>query len=155
MISPELLRKYQFFGFLKDDEFAKVAVFSEEVTWEKGAVVFTINDKAEKLFLLETGEVDLHYKVVDELVSDKSKEFFIGSVNPGELMGIAALVEPFEYTATGIAAEASKGVVVDAKKLMALADESPELGYALMAQLSKALFERLGQVRVELAASRS
>ena len=28
MISPETLRKYVFFGFLADDEFAKLAVFA-------------------------------------------------------------------------------------------------------------------------------
>lgn len=155
MISPELLRKYQFFGFLNEDEFAKVAVFAEEVTWEKGVVVFNINAKADKLFFLETGEIDLHYKVVDELISDKSKEFYVGSVNPGDPMGVAALLEPFEYTATGIAVEQSKGIAVDAKKLLSLADADPKLGYALMAKLSHALFERLGQVRVELAAARN
>lgn len=154
MISPESLRKYQFFGFLNEDEFPEVAVFAEEITWEKGEVVFTIHDQADQIYLLETGSVDLHYKVVDDLVSDKSKEFFVGDVNPGEPMGISALLEPYKYTATAIAAEESKGILVDAQKLLSLADENPELGYALMTQLAKSTFERLGRVRVELAAAR-
>jgi CRP-like cAMP-binding protein len=154
MISPESLRKYQFFGFLQEDEFSKVAVFAEEVVWEEGDVIFTINEQADKLFLLESGDVDLHYKVVDEIVSDKSKEFFIGSINPGEPIGLSALLEPYTYTASAVAVESSKGIAVDAKKLRALAEEDSKLGFALMTQLAKSAFDRLGQVRVELAAAR-
>lgn len=154
MISPESLRKYVFFGFLKEDEFSKVAVFAEETTWDEGETIFSINEQASTLYFLEEGSVDLHYKVVDEIVSDKSKEFFISEVDPGEPIGVSALIAPYVYTASAIAAKQSKGIAVDAKKLLALADEDPKLGYALMSQLSKSIFDVLGQTRVELAAAR-
>jgi len=155
MISPEALRKYPFFGFLSDEDFSKVATFTEEIVWEEGEALFNIHDKADQLYLLESGDVDLHYKVVDDLVSDKSKEFFVGSINPGELIGVSALLEPFEYTASAVAAEQSKGFAVDGKKLMSLAKDDPKLGFAMMTQVAKFTFERLGRVRVELAAARN
>jgi CRP-like cAMP-binding protein len=155
MISPELLRKYKFFSFLADDQFGKVAMLADEADWEAGQKVFGISKDADFLYLLETGEVELHYAVVDELISEKSKEFFIGSINPGEAFGLSAVIEPYEYTANAIASTDSTGIQVDAKKLRALAAEDTQLGFAFMAQVAKASFERLSSVRVELAAARN
>ena len=155
MISPETLRKYVFFGFLSDEDYEKIAMLAEAVSWKAGETLFTLGDKADFVYFLESGEVTLHYKVVDELVSDKSKEFYVGDINPGEPFGLSALIAPYAYTATAFAARDCKGIIVDAKKLRVLADEQPKLGYALMHQVAKFTFERLGQVRVELVAARS
>lgn len=155
MISPESLRKYAFFGFLSDEDFGKIAMYAEEVTWNAGETLFTLGNEAKFVYFLEDGEVNLHYKVVDELVSKKSKEFYVGDINPGEPFGLSALIEPYAYTATAITAGDSKGIVVDANKLRTMADAQPEMGYALMQQVAKSTFERLGQVRVELVAARS
>ena len=154
MISPETLRKYVFFGFLADDEFAKLAVFAEEKNWQTGEVIFSIDQDAGMIYLLEKGSVDLHYKVVDDLVSDKSKEFYVGDIDPGEPFGVSALLAPFQYTASAVAATESSGIAIDAKKLLALANDNPKLGFALMSQLAKSIFEQLGQARVELVAAR-
>lgn len=155
MISPETLRKYAFFGFLADEDFGQIAMYANEVVWGAGETLFTLGDKADVVYFLEVGEINLHYKVVDKLVSDKSKEFYVGDINPGEPFGLSALIEPYTYTATAIVPRESRGIIVDAIKLRALADAHPELGYGLMQQVAKATFERLGQVRVELVAARS
>lgn len=155
MISPEVLRKYPFFSFLSEDQFGDVAMLSEEISWNAGDTVFEINKDADFLFVLETGDVELHYKVKDELISEKSKEFFIGSINPGEAFGLSAVIEPFTYTSNAIASAKSTGIKLDARKLRVLAGKNPAFGYALMAQVAKASFDRLGSVRVELAAARN
>lgn len=154
MISPEILRKYVFFGFLSDGQLGKMAMLADEKIWKKGEKIFQINQKADQFYLLQTGEVELHYKVIDEVISDKSKEFFIGDIDPGEPLGLSALLEPFIYTATAIASADCMGISVDGKKLLQLAKEDPGLGYDLMTQVAKFTFERLGSVRVELAAAR-
>lgn len=155
MISPETLRKYVFFGFMSDKEFEKIAMFSDAVNWKAGETLFTLGDEADYVYFLESGEVNLHYKVVDELISDKSKEFYVGDINPGEPFGLSALIAPHAYTATAEVARDSQGILVDAKKLRAFSNKQPKMGYALMQQVAKVTFERLGQVRVELVAARS
>jgi len=155
MISPEALRKFPFFSFLAGDLFDKIAMLADEVTWEADEIVFEISKNADYLYLLGTGEIELHYMVKDELISEKSKEFFIGSINIGEAFGISSLIEPYEYTSVAVASQASKGVRIDAIKLRKLAGEDPHLGFELMKQVAKASFERLSSVRVELAAARS
>jgi CRP-like cAMP-binding protein len=144
-----------FFSFLDEGQFSKIAMIADEVAWKAGDQVFGINKDADFLFLLETGEIELHYAVKDELISEKSKEFFIGLINPGEAFGLSAVIEPYQYTAIAIAPSDSAGIKVDAKKLRQLAEEDSHLGYAFMAQVAKSAFERLSSVRVELAAARS
>jgi CRP-like cAMP-binding protein len=146
---------YPFFGFLSGEDISKVAMVTDEISWKEGDQIIGIKEEAKYIYFLERGDINLHYKVVDELVSDKSKEFFVGDISPGEPFGLSALIEPYEYTATAIAAEDSKGIVVDAKKLLAITEEDKRLGFALMQKVAKAIFERLGQVRVELVAARS
>ncbi len=129
-------------------------MFADEVSFKAEEKVFEIDTKAGFLYLLLGGEIELHYSVVDSLVSDKSKEFFVGDIDPGEVFGLSALMAPFNYTATCIANKDSKAIKVDAGKLLALADENPKLGYAMMTKLAETAFERLGVVRTELVAAR-
>ena len=155
MISPESLRMYPFFGFLSDKDFGKVAMVADEISWKEGDQIFRIKEEANYIYFLESGDINLHYKLVDELVSDKSKEFFVGDISPSEPFGLSALIEPYVYTATALVAKDSKGIIVDAKKLLAITEEDKRLGFALMQKVANAIFERLGQVRVELVAARS
>ena len=154
MISPEVLRKYEFFGFLSEKYFGEVAMISDPVSWPAGETIFEIDTEATYLYMLESGEVELHYRVQDTLVSDKSKEFFVGSFNPGEVFGLSALMSPFEYTATCQTSADSRAIRVDAKKLLMLVEADAALGYALMTTVAKAAFDRLSMARLELVAAR-
>ena len=40
MISPELLRKYPFFGSLDDSQLRELAMLAEEETYKSGEVIF-------------------------------------------------------------------------------------------------------------------
>lgn len=154
MISPETLRKYGFFSFLKDAEFDQVAMITEEVAFKAGDTVFEIETDADYLYLLLAGEIDLSYSVTDKVVSGKHKDFYVGNIDPGEAFGISALMEPYAYTATCKAAKDSKALKVDAKKLLALAKENNGLGFAMMTKVAETAFERLSSVRMELVAAR-
>ncbi len=43
MISPELLRRYPFFGFLGDAQLKAIAMIAEESTYEKDQPIFEAN----------------------------------------------------------------------------------------------------------------
>ena len=129
-------------------------MLSEPAAWKVGETIFQIDSQAGYFYLLESGEVELHYRVVDTMVSDKSKEFYVGSIDPGEIFGLSALVAPFKYTATCVAGADCKGYQIDAKKLFELIEADPALGYGLMSSVAKTSFERLNMVRMELVAAR-
>jgi CRP-like cAMP-binding protein len=149
MISPELLRRHRFFGGLKDDELAAIAMIAEECPFPDGGTIFREGDGATHLYILTSGTVDLIYEIHRSGGVDTS---YVGSINTGEPFGISAFVEPYVFTATGKANGAVKTICVDAGSLRALSEDDCHLGYTIMRQVAVALAERLNFARVQLAA---
>jgi CRP-like cAMP-binding protein len=152
MISPELLRRYPFFTSLNDDQLKAIAMISEERIYPKGSVLIKENTPAAKLVLLLEGDVDLIFSgggegaVVNALV---------GSIAPGEVYGVSALIEPFTFISSAKATVQVKVVEVDGAALRALMDLDARLAFALMRNIAMAVLERLKYTQVELAAARS
>jgi CRP-like cAMP-binding protein len=155
MVSPELLRRFQFFGFMNDSELKAVAMIAEEVVFERGQALFAIGQPAEALYLLMDGSVELHYVVTDEFDPQLRKEFYLSDISPGEMCGISALIEPHQYTSSARAAGLSRAIRIESAALRALCEVDPKLAYGLMRQAAKVAVERLHDTRVQLAAARA
>jgi CRP/FNR family cyclic AMP-dependent transcriptional regulator len=155
MISPETLRRYPFFSFMSPDQLRDVAMISDETNYSTGDILFNIGDQADVCFMLMEGAVDLHYIVVDELEPALRKEFVVGTINPGEVLGISAIVEPYEFTATAIAINDSRLLKTDATALRELCQRDLTLNLGLQTMVAKATMERLHATRVQLAAATS
>jgi CRP-like cAMP-binding protein len=153
MVSPELLRRYGFFAGLNGNQLKQIAMISEEVSYEKGETIFEECEQANALFILQSGNIDLFYRVVEENQPQNRKEYFVGEINPGEVFGVSALLEPYAMNATARAALKCSTVKIDADALRKLIQVDADLGFNLMMQTSKALMERLGATRVQLAAA--
>jgi len=158
MISPETLRRYPYFAGVDDSCLKAVAAISEERSFNAGEKVFEesgelkasahIYEKgpeASHLMILTRGQVDIAF----ELTNDR--KVIVGTLAPGELMSISALVPPYHLTASGIAKEDGSLIQIKAPELRELLEENPELGYRLMSGVSQALLSRLNQTRIELA----
>lgn len=155
MISPELLRRYPFFGFLDNAELKAVAMIAEELTLEASESLFEIEQPAEALYLLMDGAIELYYVVIDDYDPTLRKEFYISDINPGEICGISALIEPYQYTSTARAACLSHLVKVESAGLRAVCEVDSHLAYRLMRQVAKSALERLHATRVQLVAARA
>lgn len=153
MVSPELLRRYPFFGELDAAQVKAIAMISEEVSYVKDAVVLEEGQPANTLYLLIDGEVDLYYRSEKEKGHGVRKELLAGVINSGDIFAISALIEPFIYTATVRAGKNSHVIKIDAVALRTLMGKKCELGYVLMRQIAKASMERLQYTRVQLAAA--
>ena len=77
-------------------------MITDEEKYEKGQILFNIDEEAGECYLLLEGAVDLHYIIVDEQEPQLRKEFVVGTINPGEVLGISSVIEPYIYTATAI-----------------------------------------------------
>jgi CRP-like cAMP-binding protein len=155
MISPELLRRYPFFGGLAESHLNAVAMLAEEIACEKDEIVFETGQPANALYFLVEGCIDLYYIVVDEINSELRKEFFISEINPGEPFGISALIEPYRFTGTVRATCRTRVLRFDANGLRALCAVDPKIEAALMRQIAAAAMSRLSDTRVQLAAARA
>ncbi len=150
MISPELLRRYPFFGCLDEAQQKAVAMISEEIACERGMTLFEEGQPVQSLHFLLEGSVDLFYAAG----SGPQDQFLICEISPGEPFGISALIEPYTLTATARVAAPSRILKINAAGLRALCEADCRMGHALMRQAARVAMERLHYTRLQLAAAR-
>ena len=154
MISTELLRKFPFFGFMDYGQLKAVAMIVEKLTYEKDEVIVEAGKPAGHFFFLIDGNVSYHAVVTSEHDPYYRKEYFITDINPGEIFGISALIEPFIYTATLKTNKVSHVIQINAASLRALCEVDAKLAIGLYRNVAKTAMERLQITRLQLAASR-
>ena len=153
MVSPEILRRYPFFGILSANQLKAISMITEEVFFEKDAIIFEEGQPATYFYLLMEGEVDISYHSEKEAHIQHRKELLAGVIDSGDVFAISGLIEPYVYTATARAAQDGHALKIDSYAMRHLMETTCEMGYALMGQIAKAAMERLGFTRVQLAAA--
>lgn len=154
MISPEILRRYPFFSHLEASQLKAIAMIAADMEFQEAEYILNEGQPANNLYLLVDGSVDLIFISKDELHPEHTKVFNVGEINPGEVFGISALIEPYLYTSTARAATAGKCIKIDASALRALFELDQRLGCTLTRQIAKAAMDRLAATRIQLAAAR-
>jgi CRP-like cAMP-binding protein len=152
MISPEFLRRYPFFAVLADEQLKAVAMIAEEKMYPKETILVKENTPAKKLILLVEGDVDLIYSGGGEGAINNA---LVGSIAPGEMLGVSSLIEPYAYISSARTTVQVKVVEIDGIALRALMQVDKQLGYTLMSNVAAAVLERLKYTQVELAAARA
>lgn len=154
MVSPEILRRYPTFAYLDPDQLREVAMISELVEYGSGQTIFEAGEPAEYLYLLMDGCVDLHYVVAPGNENHgRRRDFMVGTINPGEILGISAVIEPYMLTSAAVAVLPCKLVRVTAVELRELCARDVALSCSLQRAVSKATMERLHATRILLAAA--
>jgi CRP-like cAMP-binding protein len=151
MISPELLRRYEFFACLNDAQQKAVAMVAEVVAYEGGATVFREGDPARSLYLLMDGGVELSIAAT-RVVGER---LFVGSVGPGEPFGISAGLDGKKYSSSAHATASIRVIKLDGSALRSLAGLDCSLGFCMMKQMAGAALARLEMAYVELAAAQT
>ncbi len=153
MVSPELLRRYPFFAFMTHDQLRAVAMITDEIAIDADVVLFESGQNANELYLLRDGNVELHVVVVDERGMEKRQDFLVGMINPGELVGVSAMIRPYKYTTAAIVTEASHLLKINAFALRLLCEDDARLAAEWQSRISEVTLERLQAARVQLLAA--
>ena len=155
MVSPEVLRKFPFFGFLDGEALSQVAMLAEEVPVEPGEDIFEAGQLADALYLLMSGRVELTTDSYDPIFRpDLRRSYLVGEINPGEAFGLSSVIPPYQLNAGARATEAGAVLRMDARKLRRLMEDDPRFSCGLYRHICEALIERLHYTRVQLAAAR-
>lgn len=153
MISPELLRRFRFFGGLTEAQLREIAMIGEEIVVPAGTQLFDEQQQADGFYLLLEGGIELTYKSEETYHPKTRKVFPVGEISPGEIFGISALIEPHKYSAAASASSDCRILKIDGPGLRSLVASDPKLGCELTHQVAKVALERLAYTRIQLAAA--
>ncbi len=128
MISPEFLKRFDFFGRLNDDSLKAIAMIAEEEKVAPGTTLFEEKQPANAFYFLIEGYIDLYQRTFDTYYPKISKDLLVGSVQPREIFGLSAIVEPYLYNSTGRTAQPSHFIKIDGPQLRELIDDDCVLG---------------------------
>ncbi len=152
MISPETLRRYPFFSILSDEQLKAIAMIAVEKTFPKDFIILKEETAANKFFVLVEGDIDLIYSGGGEGAITNA---LVGSIAPGEMLGVSSLIEPYKYISSARATVPVKVIEIDGSAMRALMQVDKAFGFAMMSSLASAVLDRLKYTQVELAAARA
>jgi len=153
MISPELLRRYPFFGHLSQAQLASLAMIGEEVKLKDDQVVLEEGKPAQALYFLLEGGIDLYHTVKQQTREKDCQEVLVCQINVGEPFGISTVIEPSALRASGRSSGASRVLQFDVEALKAAMKTDPGLELVLVREMARAAIQRLDATRVLLAAA--
>ena len=165
MVSPELLRRYSFFGGLSHDHLVCLAKVAKEKTVAAGHTFFREGDELKAFFLVLEGAVGIHIAVTDPDVEhglagqltgelDK-KDVTVSTAGSGEIFGWSALIPPVTATAGASALTLCRVVAFDCDEILRKFDQDPHFAYALTRNAAQVIRQRLRDMHVESLAFKS
>lgn len=133
----KMVKGHEVFRALPFEDVEKVSNFSAAKPFDKGAIVFQEDRPASHVFVLLEGRVDLRLPAkAGEL------NLVVGTVEKGEMFGLAPLLGSERYTTTAYCAEASSVLCIEAAPLRAVLDVNPDVALKVMRIAAQAYFAR-------------
>lgn len=113
----------------------------------KNMVLFQQDQKADSLYILEEGTVDL--------VISNGGNITYKLTDPGEVFGWSSMVESGHYTASGICKTDVKVVKIDRHDLDKIFDLHPDIGVIILRRLGNIVAKRLSNAYRDLLSAMS
>jgi len=146
MVNPEIIARFANFSDFTDDEIKAMAILANEEHYEPGHFIFYEGDEANKMYLLLQGQVEMMLNT-DEMGAQRA---VVMTVQPNEIFGWSALVEPYKLTASARCATRVHVIGIAAPGLRALMAVSCALGFRLLQRACQASSARLNATRIQL-----
>ncbi len=142
MVSTDWLKKTELFGALEESQLRALLSNASVQPFSEGETIFRQGDKANRLYILIDGLVDLKVKAHEEvgfMTSKIDKE--------GAVFGTPALMEPFIYNVTATCLKPSNVLVIETNTIKKNMEEDPKMGMEIMKKLASIYFNRLNELR--------
>jgi CRP-like cAMP-binding protein len=142
MIASEL-RQEPLFSALDDVQLARIAKAIEPVQFAAGDYLFRAGGEPRTMYLIRSGAVAL-----DAHQPGRPTEP-VETLEPGDLVGWSWLFPSRRWLFDARALEAVAALAFDTRKLSAAMDEDPRLGYAVLKEFVRRLYNRLEHAHVQ------
>ena len=133
MVPIERIRNVEIFKGLSDEDLKFISPYCSAEKILTGTVLCEEGGRADRLFIPEEGKVSIRFK--------KGVSFEIQG--PGKILGWSFLVPPNRYTASAIAVEPSRLLVVTSPDFYNLVHKDSRVGLKIMDNLSQVVSSRL------------
>ena len=133
MRSLDLLKRCFWFSCVDSASLLSLARFSKSKIFNKGEMIFSEDDKAEYLYILADGAVDLVKSV------SSGKEHLVRSVGKGEMFAEAAMFSGDSYPATAVAKVKSQLFAINKKDFIAFIEKHPDASLKIMGTMARLL----------------
>lgn len=145
MVSTDDLTACELFGGLTSAELEEIAAIAHKRTYQAGELICVEQDRADRLFILDEGRVQLNIHLRSSLEPDG--EVTIEEVEPGCVFGWSSLVKQRRFTASARAVEPVTVIVVGGDELNDLFDRNAHIGFVVVKQLAEVIASRLQHTR--------
>jgi CRP-like cAMP-binding protein len=151
----DALRRSEVFLGLEDKYLERIASLpsSCEKTLKFGETLFQFGERAEFLYVLKEGRIDLVAGFAPESELGRRK-LVVDRVTVGGFLGWSALVAPYYYVLSAVAEVHSKVICIRGSELIALSDEDFYVGYRVFSGLSRIIGFRLREYEQVLVRGR-
>lgn len=131
------LQGHAFFAPFPPEQVEAISRFTTPATLRKGDVVHQMGQKANHVFLLQEGRVDLRLQS-----RRRDPGLLISRLSPGELFGIAPLLGSDRYTTQAVCTDDSTILFIEAKPLVELLQANPQISCLILRGVARSYFTR-------------
>lgn len=142
--TPEQIREYLGKGGVSDATVSELIAICEKKIYESGDIVYREHDESTQLFIVNTGQIDIQYKL------PSGRRETIDVCVKGDFLVWSALVEPHQTTSIGICRSQAELLAFDGVKLRELCRKDTSFGYQMMTLIAQVLRRRLQAARKEI-----
>jgi CRP/FNR family transcriptional regulator, cyclic AMP receptor protein len=129
VIDPQLLADIRFFELHDEEDRRELARLVDELQFEKGSRLFEKGDRADELYIVHTGKVEIFIRNVT------GEKIVLTVAEQGDLFGELSLVDRGPRTATAIALEDTKLIVLDRDNLLVYFRRKPDAALDMIAAM--------------------
>lgn len=159
MISPELLRRYDFFAGLSHDQIVTLSRLADEQNVDEGHYFYHEGDKLDNFFLAVDGAVGIVLEIPDQAVQQSvssqltgdliTRDITITTVGSGMVFGLPGIIPPNEASSTAKALTPCLVYVFDSDGLKKAFAEDCELAYLITLRAAQIIRNRLKDLQIE------
>lgn len=135
---------YSLLQGLSTAEANQVLSLGSHETIASGGSLFRLGDHAERLYLIERGQIRLSFPM---LVRGKQEEVFFEEKSPGDTVGWSAMVPPYRFTLSATAPLETGVIALSRETLRVFLERSPEIGRTISLNLAILVGQRLQLVQ--------
>ena len=157
MLEKELFKGFSIFSDIPQEHLSKIAQWGKVLEFDLNETIFQDGENAFDLYGVVDGEVELILMVRDKILKTDiqyeesikthietiEKDIIVDSIEPGEIFGWSAFIEPRLFTTTAKCSKSARIISLPTDKLKAIFYKNPQVGYVFMERLVEIISQRL------------